>query len=227
MDFEPPNRLCKHLASAPDDYHVWFTGKGTERYWVCAGCAEQYPDCDTEFVDASNYLVERCFDEASWDGICGTPEIRERDSSLKFLHKRVAIRNSVTEQWVDVQPNLNSVSDWFVLLNSGFLAVFKPRLGVLEPFDFDLNLGFEIDAETGICLSSDGAFCAVFQTSGRLGCVLDLRSGAVTARLDRGDYRPENSYFPIAFFDFQRRRCLSRLPIGTVSISWIHRVESC
>ena len=125
-----------------------------------------------------------------------------------------------------MQPNQISTDDWIVLLSSGAIDVFKLRFGLLEPLDFELNLGFEIDNETGFCLSSNGAYCAVFQNSGRLGCVLDQRSGVVTARLNRGDCRGENIHFPNAFLIFRRVRCLSRLPIGIVSISSIRQVVS-
>ena len=62
----PPNdrpiALCSHLASQPepDEYHVWFTGRGMERHWVCPDCARQYPDLTTELVTATDELVEHC-----------------------------------------------------------------------------------------------------------------------------------------------------------------------
>lgn len=54
----------------------------------------------------------------------------------------------------------------------------------------------------------DGRFAAVVNTRGRQGAVVDLQTGAVTMRLDRGDYRVEHSNFPAAFAEVDGRTVL-------------------
>jgi hypothetical protein len=161
-----------------------------------------------ERIEATDDLIEHCLDEATWSGICGSPEISKRRSSLRFNHDEVTLPNSEVKDWIDVQPNLNSESEWLVLLRSGDVAATSPRHGKFRVLCRIGKSRFEIDDETGFIVSPRHDYGVIYQTSGQRACVFDLQSGSITSQLDRGDYRPENSHFPIAFFEIDDRSLL-------------------
>jgi len=199
-DDDRPIAACSHLATSPDEYHVWFTGHGMERHWVCPACAARFPEPPAELIDVTGELVESCLTGATWSGICGTPEIKSRPTSLRFNHAECSLRFPSGDRMIDIQPNLKSDGQWLIFLATGDLAVTNPRRGEFDVIHHVSDLGFEIDDETALCVSRNFDYCAIFGVSKRYACVIDLRTGAITARIDRLEYRPENSHFPLAFF---------------------------
>ena len=199
---ERPTHVCVHLGADAEDYYVWFTGVGRGMYWVCEACAKAHPEPPKPLVEYTPAFWDTYEDDLCWDGTCGMPEILKRATGLRFEHAET-IRD--VSGWIDVQPKPAS-PDWWVLRAEG-LAIWAPATNTLTGV-VDLSaLDFEIDAETGLRISPDGRYAAVFETSNRLARVYDLKTGAQTARIDRGEYRPENSHFPIAFF-MAGDRCL-------------------
>ena len=184
------------------------TSGSRDAEWNATGCVRIVPASIRTSRPSWSQRPMSWSSTATWDGICGRPEIRQRESSLRFVHDEVSLPGSGISDWLDVQPNLNSDAGWIVLLKTGELASFTPRSGEVRVLWQIADPGFELDAETGLCLSPASDFAATFQTSGRIGCVIDLRSGEVTTRLDRGECRPENSHFPIAFFEADGRSLL-------------------
>ena len=203
-----PILICPHLAASPDEYHVWFTGHGTERHWVCAACAARFPELPAELIEVTDSLFEHCQSEACWSGICGRPEIRHRPSSFSFTHEECSPRFPYGDRWIDIQPDLKSSGQWFLLMASGDFAVTNPRRGEFEVLHRLSELGFEIDEEAVLRVSPKHDYAAIFAASGRHACVFEIQTGVITARIDRGEYRPENSHYPIAFFESNGRSLL-------------------
>lgn len=201
MSSERPILICSHLVMKPDGHHVWFTGRRSDCHWVCRACAAAYPQLPTDMIETTNEVFETCQSESSWQGICGSPEIKYRPSPLQFTHDefRPAFLNG--DRCIDVQPNLQSNGKWFVLMQSGDFAIVDFRTSEFAAIHRVANLGIEIDDETCISVSKKHDYFAIFGASDRHACVIDFASGEVTARIDRGEYRPENSHFPIAFFE--------------------------
>ncbi len=54
-------------------------------------------------------------------------------------------------------------------------------------------------------VSESARFLALINDFGRYGVVVDLQTCAVILQLDRGDYHPEQTPFPLAFFQDERR----------------------
>lgn len=208
MHPERPISICTHLMHSPDEHHVWFTGHMSDCYWVCPACAATYPQPPTDLIEPTDEVFEACQSESSWQGICGSPEIKHRPSQLYFTHDEFKPAFLNGNRWIDVQPNLQSNGKWFVLTQSGDFAIADFRLPEFTVIHRLLDLGFEIDAETCFCVSRKHDYLAIFGASNRLACVIDLASGVITARIDRGEYRPENSHFPITFFESSGRSLL-------------------
>lgn len=192
---ERPTHLCPHLVAGADDYHVWFTGEGRAMYWVCAACAKAWPEQPADLVEYTPVFWDTRNQGLCWDGICGAPEVLSRPSKLSFAHEEIE-RDDVSG-WIDLQPKPGT-GHWWVL-SAKDLAIWRPATNTLTAVVDLSELDFDIDAETGLRISPDGRYAAVFQTSDQLARVYDLSTGAQTAQIDRGEYRPENSHFPIAF----------------------------
>ena len=210
MDTVTPISICPHLAGSADECYVWFTGHATECHWVCPTCVASYPALPAGMLQATDVLIEYCRNEASWswEGIVGKPEVKQRASSLGFTHQDYSLPSSGAGRWVDIQPDSDTDDQWFLLSADGDLAVTNFRRGEFKILFRLRELGFDVDDETGLCVSSLHDYGAIYQTSNRHACVFTLETGVITARIDRGEYHPENSSFPIAFFQASGRTLL-------------------
>lgn len=196
----PPSHLCTHLVTAPTDYVVWFTGEHRNCYWVCPPCADAWPTVP-DLVEATPEARDACEEAGCWEGIRGHPAIRQRATDLRFEHVEVAVD---TARWRGVAP---AASGWWILLDSGRLARFDAEAGLhaLRPL---ADLTFPLDAEVDLRVSPCGAYAVVLQCSDRYATVHATADGRRLMLLDRGDYRPENSDFPVAFFRHEDRTLL-------------------
>lgn len=203
-----PLGICQHVAAAPGDgYITWFSGSGKEFYWVCPVCSNQFPDLPEGLLTSTNEILENCQTEAAaCNGIVGSPEVKQRSSSIHFEHYDYP--QSFDGKTIDIQPHPKSPDDWFVLFDSGDLAIINPSQNRMRALFQLTNLGFDLDDETELRIAPKHDFAAVFGASKQQGCVFDLQTGAVSARIDRGNYRPENSRFPVAFFEYQSQSLL-------------------
>jgi hypothetical protein len=193
MDIEArPVQLCHHLVSEPDqDAHLWFTGEGQDRHWVCVDCVKAWPELPDTLVECTDAAYAACIEDSCFDGAVGMPAVQRRATALRFETERHSIS---TSGWLDDAPR--DEGGWWVLTQD---ALHVWTGAELEPLLRLVDLGFEADAETGITIDPSGTYVAIFQTSGQHGQVYRLADGAPGARLDRQDYRPENSCFPVTF----------------------------
>jgi hypothetical protein len=108
---------------------------------------------------------------------------------------------------VDIAPVIHGhVSAWLILAEDGVIARLDADTGAWSRL-----ASTTVPAEPGrepwmghvprrrLHASPDGNFAAVVNDYGRHGQIIDLRSGAVTATLDGGDYHPETVPFSFAF----------------------------
>jgi hypothetical protein len=175
---------------------------------ICATCRQ-----DVENEGNLRLTCPVCFEgvqeDGSWNGFAGQPEVKERESVLRFHHERVTMAIPGSDRILDIQPvaaldrNL-----WIAITRSGQLV----RLDLDEPSVAILcqpsESGVDLASDVSLTLSPDGRLAAVTNTRGRHGVVVDLVLGRETMRLDRGDYHEEHCNFPVAFFKDQGRSLL-------------------
>lgn len=196
MDEDRPISVCEHLESNCD-YTTWFTGREKDCYWVCEPCAKKFPELPEPLLEVSAELLEGLRRESFCEGVKGKPEIKKRESRLKFEHQDVELE--FPGGLIDIQPNLKTADGWFALLASGDFAMINA--GTLTVLYRLTDLGFPLDLETQVCISPNHDLAAVFETSKNNACVFDLQTGAIVKCITRGNYRCENTHFPISFFD--------------------------
>ncbi|HEY9678912.1 MAG TPA: hypothetical protein V6C76_12965 [Drouetiella sp.] len=203
-----PLMLCIHLVHGADDfdYVAWFNGKDWDSYWVCTECASKLPDLNEPLIEVAQVSQER-LSRGYLDGVHGTPEIRTRTTSMRFEHRECKFDVASTAVG-RIHPNLHTKNGWFVLQNNGDMCVLEPDSNRIAPLFRIGDLDFEIDNECGLSISPKQDFAALYQAKKSFGCVIDLRSGKITTKLNRGGYRPETSHYPVAFFESNGRTLL-------------------
>lgn len=193
--------ICQHLTPDSGEAYAWFTGNGADYFAACSECAGRYPSPPEALVTAGTDLLDALARPLIWGGVRGAPVARHRDTGLHFIQEDFPCAFPVEAPLIDVVPDPARARVWMGLTQSGYVL----RLDVSERKSRELyrlaDLGFAIDDEVALYVSPRSDFGCICQTSGQFGLVFDLTSGAITCRLDRGDYRPENSRFPFAFFE--------------------------
>ena len=199
-------RVCPHLLADPSGDHVRrFTGAGTAFDLVCSACStadgghEPQPVCD----ECHRKVIE----ESSWEGVAGTPEVRERAAGYTFAHETVGpVR--LDQPVLDIQPFPRLDRQWWAAVDGGGrvlrLDLDEGTAEVLATLP-EGAVALSSRERVGLHLSPDGRFAAVVVDHGEVGTVLDLNTGRVTLELTRGDYHSEQTPFPVAFFEIDGR----------------------
>ncbi|MEP7120426.1 MAG: hypothetical protein ABJE95_05940 [Byssovorax sp.] len=114
---------------------------------------------------------------------------------------------------MDIAPfGLGPASTWLLLVDDGAIARLDADTGewsrlasTTVPAEPEQEPWMGRVPKRRLHASIDGNFAAVVNDYGHHGQILDLRSGAVTATLDGGDYHPETVPFSFAFTQIHGR----------------------
>jgi hypothetical protein len=194
--------FCTHLLADEDaGYHVRFTGRGTDHGLICAACATApLPDEALRAVcgDCMRARLGQVFDSL---GVIGRPEVRSRPTALRFEHREhtfPALAGTVLRALTPFgdQPR----SSWLAVDARGGLLRIDLDDGALTHLGSVGAEDLQLSEPLALHASPCGRFAAVVNVSGQKGVVVDLKSGALTMRLDRGTYNEEVCAFSVAFF---------------------------
>ncbi|WAS99422.1 hypothetical protein [Nannocystis punicea] len=191
-------RICVHLAQDEDlSFLSRFTGAGTEYWVVCSACGDvEAPPlvtvCESCVRDREQYVL-------SWGGLRGRPEVRVRASSLAFRQTEVQVpglagaTSAAAAALVD-----GDRSAWLVVQDGALWRVdVEPDGGRMIRV---CALAGQLEGEDlRIEVAPDGRFAAVVERRGQYGVVLEVASGAITMRLDRGRYHVSQYDFACVF----------------------------
>lgn len=195
---------CLHMKPNYSNF-VWFSGRGTEHFRVCPECAAKFPHPPAELIEASPALAE-CFDYlGACQGVCGSPDFPTRVTSLHIVHEDFPALLPAEIRIIDIVPDRSNGEGWFCLAESGSLFRLDIHRGVATKVCRIVDHGFEIDSDTALSYSSQGDYAVICQSFGRFGVLVDLRTGAVTCRLDRGDNDTEHTTFSVSLFQSEGR----------------------
>lgn len=201
--------VCKHLTPDTDTHFAWFSGRSTEHFLVCTACNSRYPVVPDELVQADQDFLEAIDNPFSCEGIRGAPEVRIRPCDFQFCHEEYRSALPCHSEILDIVPVPDDAEAWYCLTQASSLYRVNIRRGqAIEHYNLG-TLPFELDGEIVLCCSPQGDYAAIYQASGQLGVVFEIATGRVTLGLDRGDYRPENSHFPVAFFRHEGQTLLA------------------
>ncbi len=202
--------VCPHIYAEPDTgYNISFTGHDLQYDLVCGVCSRNKETAPATFTR----LCENCFQAVQQEKgleecISGRPQMRERASSLRFIHRDVSF-GGWNEKLLCIQPDESSKSSrWITLSVEGKIfsldfddekAVFLMQL----PGDC-----LDLDEAVSLHLSARSNFVAVVNKKGGKGCVIRLETKKISMHLKRGDCHNEPGIFPIAFFENDNRTLL-------------------
>jgi hypothetical protein len=203
--------LCAHLRACRKpwiSYIKWYVGSGLAVEMICNPCAE---DRERGSSTAAELVCEECFEYATTEvgdvvGMRGKPEIRTRSERFHIeLRETVLPRELGTI--VDIAPVApGRASTWLILADDGVIARLDADTGewsrlatTTVPSEPDHKPWMGHVLRRRLHASANGEFAAVVNDYGRYGQIIDLRSGAVTATLDGGDYHPDTVPFSFTF----------------------------
>ena len=204
---EEPRLLCEHLLGQLEpDYHEYFTGEGTTIGYICELCAQDLLNVENHLREVCPACFEQVYQEGYCDDIVGIPEVKERKTDLYFHHESLTISGIDSREILDMKPATHEDRNLW-------LAVTKDEEIVqLELDHFSMKVLVELpessvdySQQVALHLSPNADVAAVVNRRGEHGFVVDLPSGEMTMQVDRGQYYPEHSDFPIAFFEREQR----------------------
>lgn len=206
-------RVCVHLEQSTDsDYAQYFSGVGVDYALVCRACREEPGEIEKKLRAVSLERFTEIEEGGYWEwdknAIIGRPQILDRPTGLRFRHEEITIIPAIPDGVADLRPILSSGSGECLLLASdGHLIRLDPTQRsdclLMNVSDSGMTLG----SKCSLHVSAVGEMAAVVEARGRYGVVLDLRAGQSTMLLDRGDYYPEQTDFPAAFFQSGDKLC--------------------
>lgn len=199
-------RVCTHLLESKDvDYCQRFTGNGLEYDLVCSECAATPADIQSKLRDVDQRRFEEIEQDACWDGIIGEPEVRKRNSGLRFTHETIDIPEINTIQFHDIQPIISSPNVWLGLSFDGTLfSIDLTKRSMVALFRIPEGT-LDLNEKAMLRVSHTGDWIAVVNTKGQHGIVADAKSGQTTLLLDRGNYHEDVSTFSVALFEWEGR----------------------
>jgi hypothetical protein len=195
-------RICSHLlADEDEDHHVRFTGRGTEHDLLCAACAAAEAPAEALRTVCDLCMRKRLGRIFGSRGIIGRPEVLSRPTALRFEHREHTLPALAGTSLLALTPFVDPPRPgWIAVDARGGLLLIDLDNGTLTRLCSLSTEEVQLSEPLALHVSSCGRFAAVVNVSGQKGVVVELTSGAVTMRLDRGDYHEEHCVFSVAFF---------------------------
>ena len=207
----PGGKVCSHLLEGEENTKTtarYFTGHGKEYYLLCESCARNIDQIEL----TPRTVCSACFatlDDEFDVVIVGKPEVLERTSTLSFTHEHVQLQDVRERKILDIQP-VNRVANslWLALFDDGELAQINLTDRLVTSLYHLQEADLPMTECMSIAVSDDTQILAIAHKLGSKGIVVDVTTGQITLRLDRGNYHPEQSPFPKAFFRVGDALCL-------------------
>ena len=209
LDINKGGYVCHHLLENPDDYDVFrqFTGISTAYNLLCNLCVKDLE----RLVDVLRKASDEQFEDH--DSFCeefvGLPEVFKRQSNLRFAHKIIDLQSSLDASILSIQPQYELAgSVWIAILSSAKIIQVDLSKGTIQHLGDIPSTALTLSENVALHLAPDNRFVAVVNDRESLGVVFDLVTKHITMKLDRGSYHPEQTPFPIAFFQSEGRTLL-------------------
>lgn len=202
--------VCEHLAADSSlDYYQKFTGHGLAYDFVCLGCRQVSANIGTPLREVCLDCFTGFGEDRDLLGIIGRPEVWERPSSLSFTHETIALNQPLGEAVLALQPvSIARTPVCIALAESGKLYWIDLATRLATPLAQVIGGNVRLTEKVSLHLSRDGGLASVVNPFGQYGVVVDLASGEVTMRLERGNYHTEHCRFPVSFVSLDGRTLL-------------------
>jgi hypothetical protein len=126
----------------------------------------------------------------------------ERPTRLSFRHEEIAPAATIPGPIVDLKSISAATSaECLILTNDGELIRIDPSQGSVRALMNVRELSPTLAPKLSLHVSPRAELAVVVEAQGQHGLILDLRTRRATMTLDRGDFHPELTDFPVAFFE--------------------------
>lgn len=199
----PTHWICKHLLGQDDpDYHEYFIGTGTSVAYICEECAANWREVDRHLREVCSSCFEYVRMEGFCDDIVGMPELKERKTDLYFHHEFITVPGFYPRVILDMHPATHEDRNvWLAISQDQEIIQFNLDEQTVSVIAKLPESTIDFSQRVALHLSANAEMAAVVNLRGANGLVVNLRSGEVTMALERGQYYPEHSNFPVAFFE--------------------------
>ncbi len=201
-------RVCLHLNATNEwwGYAKSFSGLGTEYALVCTACSAFPETIEASLRSVSIERFAQIEENGDWEpgrnAILGKPQVLERPEPLSFRHAEIAQAGSLPGTISDLKPMATSRSAaCLILTDEGDVLVIRPHERSLRRLLNVHEVSPTLTPRLSLGVSPLGDMAAIVEARGRRGFVVNLESGRKTMDMDRGDYHPEQTEFPSAFFE--------------------------
>ncbi|MBI5957350.1 MAG: hypothetical protein HY866_01350 [Chloroflexi bacterium] len=193
-------RVCRHIweNNTNVDFAFIFTEDELE-HRICSACARKPAEIQTQL----RTICAQCLDALEFRGledIERRPGIRERQNDLIFVHQEIQLKPGILTDSCAVQPIPGSSSALWLAVTVGGQVV---RIDLTERY---ISILFRVQPtelpltdKVLLALSPDAAYIAIANKLGSTGIIIQTADGQPTMKLDRGNYYPEQTPFPVAF----------------------------
>jgi hypothetical protein len=205
LDISKGGLVCIHLlAIAQTVPHRHYTGNGVGYNLFCAQCRAKMESLASRLHLVSQERFKE-FDQYC-ESMSGQPEVFSRETTLHFVHEDIILQDTLSGKILSIVPQIDTaVSQWMAVLSSAEIVRISTSDGsVTKVAEIPPDV-LPLADKVALHLAPNSQYAAVVNDRESRGVVLDLSSGAVTMRLDRGSYYPEQTPFPAAFFELDER----------------------
>ena len=128
---------------------------------------------------------------------------------MSFSHETVSLKQPLGEAILAFQPvSADSTPVCIAITESGGLCRIDLAAGLVTPLTRIADADVNLTEEVSLHLSQDGELAAIVNSFGPRGVVIRLTFGEVTLHMERGNYYPEHSRFPVSFVEINGRTLL-------------------
>lgn len=194
------SKLCRHLQGEFSVTYVGvLRGSGLDCDYCCTDCDDTG---QIELLESCEGCVERVVDAGGLCGYRGRPGIAERPELLDT--HLVLMPAPDVGPLLDLAPVEGVPGRWLALTATRVHRWDAATREVCEGVPYTLPAMPDAGEwprrpRPRLHASPDGRHAVVAVDYGRHGVLLDMAAGETIMRLDRGDYHPEQTPFPVAF----------------------------
>lgn len=126
--------------------------------------------------------------------------------TFKFILNKFG--KQLDEKILDIQPIINKSNTYLVITGLGSIFELNTLLESIEHIYSMKNTEINFQEKVSLVISPNNRLISVFNSRGRNGTIIDLSMKKELMRFSRDDYHYDQTDFPIAFIEFNKRTLL-------------------
>ncbi|URN93792.1 MAG: hypothetical protein NAG76_18470 [Candidatus Pristimantibacillus lignocellulolyticus] len=134
--------------------------------------------------------------------------------TFKFVLNKFG--KQLDEKILDIQPIINKSNTYLVITGLGSIFELNTLLESIEHIYSMKNTEINFQEKVSLVISPNNRLISVFNSRGRNGTIIDLSMKKELMRFSRDDYHYDQTDFPIAFIEFNKRTTCSWYQVESI-----------